>query len=147
MKNVEAAKKLLLKAMEIGDEELITMANELLEMDKDKTEEKATATKEKTRLRPTTMNQAEDSEFIFTRSKSVESSSRSTPVNEVKNRINTFTDDGTEAKDVETPQVDLTERKRKPFKMIKQTCKKCNETFETHPTHKREFYVCDRCIK
>ena len=68
------------------------------------------------------------------------------PVTEMP-RFNKFTDDGTEHADDVTPEVQLTERKRKPFKKIKQNCTRCSETFETHPQHQREFYVCDRCLR
>jgi len=70
------------------------------------------------------------------------------PVNEMP-RFNKFTDDGAEHKDDQntTPNVELTERSRKPFKTIKQTCTRCDKTLETHPQFHREFYICDRCLK
>jgi hypothetical protein len=145
MSNVETAKALLKKGIELKDDELIDMANKLL-ADSDNSKE---TKPEKKLKRPTMIRDQEESDFIFTRSQqeSVDTKSRSTPVNEIKNRVNTFTDDGSDFKDVNTPNIDLAERKRKPFKMITQTCKKCNQTFQTHPAHKREYYICDRCIK
>lgn len=148
MKNIEAAKKLLVKAIEIDDQELIAIANELLELDTHEPKKKPAAEAEERKVSVSSKLKDHDtSDFIFTRSSKNKNSSSTTAVNQVKNRVNLFSDDGTEAKDVVTPKVELTERRRPAFKMIKQTCSKCNEVFETHPTHQREFYVCDRCIK
>jgi formamidopyrimidine-DNA glycosylase len=68
------------------------------------------------------------------------------PVNAIKKRVNTFQDDGIEAKDITTPDIKPTERKRPRFQPIYQTCQKCNKSIQTHPTHKRDFFICDRCI-
>ena len=62
-------------------------------------------------------------------------------------RFNKFKDDGSEHTDDVTPEVQLTERKRKPFQKIEQLCTRCNKTFSTHPQHQREFYVCDKCLR
>ncbi len=62
-------------------------------------------------------------------------------------RFNKFTDDGSEHAEDVTPHIDLTERKRRPFKKIEQICTKCNKAFQTHPQHRREFYVCDKCLR
>ena len=69
------------------------------------------------------------------------------PVTENK-RFKTFTDDGTEAKGTEfkTPDIKPTERRRQPTKMVEQKCTKCQNSVKVHPTHAREWYVCDRCI-
>ena len=69
------------------------------------------------------------------------------PVNQTQ-RENKFVDTG-EHKDAdnETPSIELTERRRPAFKKIKQICTRCNEVFETHPQFKRDFYICDRCLK
>tara|TARA_R100001163_G_C5041632_1_gene179636 strand:+ start:555 stop:971 length:417 start_codon:yes stop_codon:yes gene_type:complete len=70
------------------------------------------------------------------------------PVTEGK-RFNKFVDDGEEHKDENhlTPSVSLTERKRPAFKKIKQTCTRCNQTFEVHPQFARDFYICDKCLR
>jgi hypothetical protein len=62
-------------------------------------------------------------------------------------RFNKFKDDGSEHADDITPDVQLTERKRRPFQKIEQRCTRCNKTFSTHPQHQREFYVCDKCLR
>lgn len=68
---------------------------------------------------------------------------------EVKQRVNLFTDDGSEHKDEQnkTPDISLTERKRKPTQMVSQVCQACNNSVEVHPTHKRDFFTCDKCLR
>ena len=70
---------------------------------------------------------------------------KSAPVSLGK-RENQFVDNGSDHKDVTTPDTELTPRQRSTFKMISQACEKCGNTFEIHPLHKREYYICDRCI-
>jgi len=74
-------------------------------------------------------------------------SSNSTQL-EVKQRVNIFSDDGTEHKDDLniTPDIKPTERKRQPVKNISQTCSVCSSVAQVHPTHKRENFICDRCL-
>ena len=71
---------------------------------------------------------------------------RSSPV-PTEVRENLFVDDGQEHKDISTPEVELSPRQRNKFTMVKQECQKCGKTFEVHPIHKREHFICDRCIK
>ena len=68
---------------------------------------------------------------------------------ELKKRVNLFTDDGTEHRDEQnkTPEIPLTERKRKPTQMVSQVCQACNNSVEVHPTHKRDFFTCDKCLR
>ena len=84
-------------------------------------------------------------DFTMTRDKPKTSSTQV----EVKQRINLFTDDGTEHKDEQnkTPDISLTERKRKPTQMVSQVCQACNNSVEVHPTHKRDFFTCDKCLR
>ena len=84
-------------------------------------------------------------DFTMTREKPKPSSAQV----EVKQRVNLFTDDGTEHKDEQnkTPKITLTERKRPPIKMVSQKCSSCNSVFEIHPTHKRENFICDKCLR
>ena len=71
---------------------------------------------------------------------------RSSPI-PTEGRENLFVDDGKEHKDISTPDIDPSPRQRNKFTMIEQRCQKCSKTFEVHPIHKRENYICDRCIK
>jgi len=60
---------------------------------------------------------------------------------------NQFVDDGLEAKDVTTPDVSLTPRKRPPSKTVKVTCHVCEKTSEIPAQLSQgEFYRCDDCI-
>lgn len=136
---LESAKKLLKKAIMLQDQELIDMANEAIDsiLQHGSPEQKIT-----------TDISADKNDFIFTRTKSVDNSANrgGVPVNEMRGRTNLFSDDGVEAKDITTPQIKPTERRRPAFKMVQQTCQKCGKTQETHPAHKRDYYICDRCI-
>jgi len=84
-------------------------------------------------------------DFTMTRDKPKPSSTQV----EVKQRVNLFSDDGTEHKDEQnkTPDISLTERKRKPTQMVSQVCQSCNNSVEVHPTHKRDFFTCDKCLR
>ena len=84
-------------------------------------------------------------DFTMTRDKPKPSSTQV----EVKQRVNLFTDDGTEHKDEQnkTPEITLTERKRKPTQMVSQVCQACNNSVEVHPTHRRDFFTCDKCLR
>jgi hypothetical protein len=70
---------------------------------------------------------------------------KSSPVS-LEKRENLFVDNGSDHRDVVTPDTGLTPRQRTSFKMVSQECSKCDKTFEVHPVHKREYYICDRCI-
>ncbi len=84
-------------------------------------------------------------DFTMTRDKPKQSSTQV----EVKQRVNLFTDDGTEHRDEQnkTPEIPPTERKRKPVKMVSQFCAACNSSVEVHPQHARDFFTCDKCLR
>ena len=84
-------------------------------------------------------------DFTMTRDKPKPSSTQV----EVRQRVNLFADDGTEHKDEQnkTPEIAPTERKRKPTQMVSQVCQACNNSVEVHPTHKRDFFTCDKCLR
>lgn len=141
-------KKLLRKAKEAGDHDMIELAMELLDeipappkpdprqihlADEEITEEPV-------EVKPGHQNGFEE----FAMNKVNDKMPR--PV-EVKLRENKFVDKGLEHKDVETPSVELTERRRRPFKKVEQTCSRCNKSVEVHPQHARDFFVCDRCLR
>lgn len=140
---LESAKKLLKKAILLQDQELIDMANQVMDSILANVPQEPVASVAQTSTSTTQKN-----DFIFTRAKDDDNHTNrgGIPVNEVKNRVNTFSDDGVESKDITTPDIKPTERRRPAFKMVQQTCQKCGQTKETHPTHKRDYYICDRCI-
>jgi hypothetical protein len=131
MNKTEHIKNLLKKAIETNDEELIALASSLMS---------------ETEKTPSAQKIDNNSEFIFTMPKSQQENKRGTPVNAIKTRVNSFQDDGVEAKDITTPDIKPTERKRPRFQPIQQVCQKCNRSVQTHPTHKRDFFICDKCI-
>jgi len=96
---------------------------------------------------PTPQDASRDVDLDFTVSKDKDTVRTKIPVTENK-RFNQFIDDGTEAKGAEfsTPDVKPTERRRQATKMVDQVCTRCQKSFKVHPTHAREWYVCDRCI-
>jgi hypothetical protein len=103
---------------------------------------KRTLSKEQSKPPKSTAVDVDD--FTMTKDKE---SPNSTQV-EVKKRVNLFSDDGTEHKDPlnKTPEVTPTERKRQPVKKISQTCSGCSSVVQVHPTHKRENFICDKCL-
>jgi hypothetical protein len=94
---------------------------------------------------PPKADKAVADDFTMTRDKPKPSSTQI----ELKKRVNLFSDDGTEHRDEQnkTPEVAPTERKRKPTQMVSQVCQACNTTVEIHPTHRRDFFTCDKCLR
>ena len=130
MSKIEQAKKLLKRAIELDDPELIKLANSILSEDQPK---------------PSSVKSTGE-DFISTITASDTDTPKGVPVNEVKNRVNQFVDDGTEDIEVTTPSVDPVPR-RKPVATIQQQCRSCGETITTSPTHQRDFYTCDKCLR
>lgn len=149
MDKIAKAKKLLRLGIDMGDDDLIMMAHEILGITEEGTTEEVPAAKEETKLEPikTEKQIRENVDFMsFTMNPEEDNTKKNgIAVNKIRREIQ-FIDDGSD-KHIATPEVSLAERKRKPFKMVEQTCQKCGKTVTTHPSHKREWFVCDRCIK
>lgn len=139
MSKLEEAKKLLKNALATNDSELIAMANNLLEQENHKPPKPDTSRN---------LVNRDDDEFLspIIQPESTEQKRGGVPVNEITNRSNSFHDDGTEAKDILTPSIPPTDRKRRPYKPIEQKCQKCDKVVTINPAHKREFFVCDKCL-
>ena len=139
MDKLEEAKKLLKNAIATNDTELIVLANNLLEQENNLKSAEDKVQNSVTR---------DEADFLspIIQENAVETRKDGTPVNEITNRSNSFHDDGTEAKDIVTPSFQPTERKRKAYQSIEQTCTRCNKVVTVNPTHKREFFVCDKCL-
>ena len=86
-------------------------------------------------------------DFLFTIKQKTDEPTSGSPVTETKNRVNLFQDDGTIAKDITTPDFTPTQRNRKQYEPVDQTCQKCNASVQVHPSHVRDFYVCEKCLK
>ena len=91
-----------------------------------------------------TIERPED--YLFTMKEKTNEPTSGSPVNDQKNRVNQFQDDGTIASDVSTPDFTPTNRNRTAYKPIDQTCERCRKTTAVNPKHVREFFVCDRCL-
>ena len=148
MANLEYAIRLMTMAIEKGDQNLIEMAQELIDSleSKQDTQETSPPKPEPVVKRESTVDN-NVGDFIFQMKNEQDAEKQNgAPVNLVKNRVNKFVDDG-EDRDIATPDIKLTERKRRPFQKVQQMCSRCGSKVEVHPSHKREFFVCDRCIK
>lgn len=144
MDKIKQAKKLIKLAIDTGDDELIMLANELLEENTGNSVEKAVVPQPK-KNPPQKKKDHEDFSLFKMRTEDDNSKKNGIAVNKIQREIK-FYDDGSD-KNIETPEISLAERKRKPFKMIEQKCQKCSRTVKTHPSHKREWFVCDGCIR
>lgn len=157
MDKIEQAKKLLKKAIMLDDAELMAMANEILE---DLIPSPVASPNKPTEVVPheklespiqtkePTSSRERDTDFNSFKMKSDDDLARKNgiAVNKIKREIQ-FVDDGSD-KHIHTPDITLADRsKRKPFTKIEQTCQKCGRTVKTHPSHKREWFVCDGCIR
>ena len=138
MNNLKEVKELLKKAIATNDQDLILLANQLLEGAKD----------EKSDPRPTPPSKEDSSDFLASITADETRGERhgGIPVNEVKERSNSFHDDGSIADDIKTPTFKPTERKRAPYKTIQQKCQKCDKVVQVNPVHKRDYFVCDKCL-
>ena len=132
-------KKLLKKAKEAGDTDMIELAMDLLD-EIPVPEDTATVVPEveKSRL------PSKFSEFSINKTSNTEQSVVTPP-----GRVNKFVDDGREHKDKmnTTPDVAITERSRPKFQKVIQLCTRCDKKFEVHPSFVRDFFVCDKCLR
>ncbi len=132
-------KKLIKKAKETGDMELLDLATDLIDSQSIKNSQEKIN-------KEVTKNEAElDNKFPEFSMKS-ESKMRQ-PV-EVKKRTNLYVDKG-EHKDEHniTPNVELTERRRPTFKKVDQTCQRCSKVVSVNPSFVRDFFTCDSCLR
>jgi len=134
----QTAKNLLKKGIETGDEELINLANELLD-----------ALPSNPDTPPSKPKAITDESFIAPTKGKTSGNSRvaRTEKIDISGKENTFVDDKSEHADVETPDYTPSPRRRKPFATTKAQCTRCKKEFNIHPLHKRENYICSSCIK
>ncbi len=135
----EKIKKLITKAKESGDGDLLELAIELLDEIPAPEDTTTVATEaDKSRL------PSKFSEFSMNKTPNTEQSVVTPP-----GRVNKFVDDGREHKDKmnTTPDVAITERSRPKFQKVIQLCTRCDKKFEVHPSFVRDFFVCDKCLR
>ena len=142
MSIIETAKDLLRKGIALNDEELIQMANSLL-AGQENSETPDQPVTEEVVMRDSSVERASADDFVVKREQPAQ---KRVPVNQVGSRENSFVDDGTEHTDMKTPDFVPTERRKAPRK-VKQTCETCGETKEVSEVHRRDWYVCDRCLE
>mgnify|MGYP001410678626 CR=1 FL=1 len=142
MSIIETAKDLLRKGIALNDEELIQMANSLL-AGQENSETPDQPVREEVVMRDSSVERASADDFVVKREQPAQ---KRVPVNQVGSRENSFVDDGTEHTDMKTPDFVPTERRKAPRK-VKQTCETCGETKEVSEVHRRDWYVCDRCLE
>jgi hypothetical protein len=154
---IQTAKDLLKKGIKLNDHELILLANHLLESleEKHQPEEAAIESQPKTKTakaakktkatKAVEVNKVDVDQFVMQPAKA--SRKKREPL-KIQKRVNQFQDDGTLANDEEniTPKVKPTKRDRPRFKKVEQICQYCKASTEVHPTHIREFYICDSCL-
>lgn len=72
------------------------------------------------------------------------------PSRDSEPRPNLFVDDGSLHRDAEniTPKVELAPRQRGAASqnLSQVICQRCNSKKQVHPTHVRDYYVCDGCL-
>lgn len=140
MDKIEEAKKLLKTAIETDDAELVSLANKILQQADKKTESEPPD--------QAVGRNVSTEDFLAPITKPDKMPThKGSPVNDVSNRVNQFVDDGSEAKDVLTPDFQPVERRRPSVKKVDQVCGRCNKQYSVHPTHVREFFTCDKCLK
>lgn len=146
MVNIDKIKELVKEAIKTNDDELISLATDLLKQRQQNNTETEVNKKPKKQKSQTT-KQTNDYVSSIKTIKQEQTNLNRMPVNTVK-RFNTFVDDRTEAigDEYKTPEIKLTERKREPPKMIEQVCTKCSKICLVKPVHKRDFYICDKCL-
>jgi hypothetical protein len=67
---------------------------------------------------------------------------------EVKKRPNLYEDNGEHRDQANvTPEVELTERRRPAFQKVEQTCQRCNKVVKVNPSFARDFFTCDSCLR
>jgi len=138
---IDEAKKLLKKAIEINDAELISIANKLLEEESSSPDERVES------FLATRLVNGNDDSFLSPIMNEDKPNNKTVPVNEVGKRVNQFHDDGSDAKDINTPDFEPTARQREPFQQVELKCQQCGQMTSINPTHRREYYVCDKCIR
>lgn len=157
--SLEIAKELLRKGIALQDEELIAMANSLLdetaltnyktttfEQHKDPTNKiKKKVVKKTAKKISKPVDKTEPMDFTMRTAE--QESTKKVPVNKVKRGKNLFTDDKTEFMDNETPAVKLTPRNRPKAKSVYKNCESCGNRMKVIAGDGyTSSYICDDCI-
>lgn len=139
MTKKDKIKKLIMKAKESGDVDLLELAMELLD--------EIPVPENNVIAGPSTDRSQLPSKFSEFSMNNINNGRQ--PVSTPPGRINKFVDDGTEHRDDinKTPDITRTERTRPKFSKVVQICSKCSAEVEVNPVFKRDFFVCDKCLR
>tara|TARA_B100002019_G_scaffold280720_1_gene283960 strand:- start:690 stop:1136 length:447 start_codon:yes stop_codon:yes gene_type:complete len=143
MSIIDTAKKLLQKAIDLNDDELIKIANSLLEDELDAIVKDVSLPEPEPQVEVSD-TRVDPSQFTVEKRAS-RNKKKYQAVNEISRGENLFTDDGTEHADISTPDFVPTQR-RGAARTITQTCEECGKKFKVPKVHSREFFVCDNCL-
>ncbi len=128
----EKVKRLIQRAKDTGDMELLELATDMLDTEQEKLTE--TSTKTDGKFEEFAMSQNNDK---FPK-----------PVDTKKPRPNLYQDKGEHKDSIhKTPSVELTERRRPSFKKVNQTCQRCSKVVKVSPSFARDFFTCDSCLR
>lgn len=140
MNEIEAAKKLLERALKTGDVELIQIANDLLsKYDEPKAEEPKKRGRKKKVV-------SSDSEYVANASAVITKSASVRWTGNKWKDTGELGELGKEAKS--TPKIALQPRDRERFKKVSMTCTVCNKSVKENPAYitSTEFYKCEKCM-
>lgn len=153
---IQTAKDLLRKGIKLNDQELVVMANQLLDSlnidSGDEANKQTPAVKVETKKTKTPATKktkvtasAEIADQFKVQNKNSKQKRESVKVSGKENK---FVDDGILAKDDDniTPNISLAKRERPKFQKVQQLCESCRNSVLVHPAHTREFYICDNCL-
>lgn len=151
--SIEIAKELLKKGIALNDQELIAMANSLLDETMSVVNVATPDKQKKSAKKPTKKKASKKTEDKkdapnFTMKKEKTGTKR-IPVNKVKNRKNIFIDDKTEAIGDKTPLIKLAPRDRPRYKPIYKKCENENCIKKVKVLAGDGLvtsYLCDDCI-
>jgi hypothetical protein len=138
----DKAEKLIQRGKATNDFDLIRMGMDVLEALESQPQPKQTLIAEKTN------SKFDMSQFTMQKSSVANSKVNKKQPISIEKRTNQFLDDGSEAKDVKTPQVERTERNRKTIgeSKVEQKCQLCGKSELVLPIYAREYYRCETCL-
>jgi hypothetical protein len=138
----DKAEKLIQRGKATNDFDLIRMGMDVLEALESQPQPKQTLIVEKTN------SKFDIGQFTMQKSNAMNSKINKKQTITIEKRVNQFLDDGSEAKDVKTPKVDLVERNRKSINenKVEQQCQLCGKSESVLPIYAREYYRCESCL-
>ena len=140
----DKAEKLIQRGKATNDFDLIRMGMDVLEA----LESQVKSSVVQTNTVEKASNKFDMSQFTMQKSNAMNSKINKKQPISIEKRVNQFLDDGTEARDVKTPQTERVERNRKPVDQnkVEQQCQLCGKSELVLPIYAREYYRCESCL-